>query len=287
MIEKLERALALGVACWKVLILDKEMLLFPVMSALALGLVFSLSGWAVYTTPELQAFFQSIFDNQQPEQDPRFWALMFVFLYVSYFIMIFFNAGLLGCALIRFAGGDPTVMDGLSLSVRRLPQILIWSLVTAFVGWILQILESRLKGLLKFFINLLGAGWAVATYFAVPILVVDGVGPVTAVRRSVQAVRKTWGEALVGHIGLGALNFLVSIVAMPIVMLGVLSYEQNPVLGSGLASAGITLMLIGAVIVTTLSAILRAALYIYAVEGEMPLNFDSRLIRNAFQQDQR
>ncbi|XYK80342.1 MAG: DUF6159 family protein [Labrenzia sp.] len=287
MIEKLERALALGAACWKVLLLDKEMLLFPIMSALALALVIGSGGWAIYTTPELQAFFQSIFDSEQPDQDPRFWALMFVFLFINYFIMIFFNAALLGCALIRFAGGDPTVMDGLSLSMRRLPQILLWALVTAFVGWVLQLLESRLKGLMRFFINLLGAGWAVATYFAVPILVVDGVGPVTAIKRSVQAVRKTWGEALVGHIGLGALNFLILIVAMPILMLGIFSFEQNPALGSGLATVGVTLILIGSVVVTTLSAILRAALYIYAVEGEMPLNFDSRLIRNAFQPDKR
>ncbi|WP_209010663.1 DUF6159 family protein [Labrenzia sp. PHM005] len=287
MIEKLERALALGAACWKVLLLDKEMLLFPIMSALALALVIGSGGWVIYTTPELQAFFQSIFDNEQPDQDPRFWALIFVFLFVNYFIMIFFNAALLCCALIRFAGGDPTVMDGLSLSVRRLPQILLWALVTAFVGWILQLLESRLKGLMRFFIKLIGAGWAVATYFAVPILVVDGVGPVTAIKRSVQAVRKTWGEALVGHIGLGALNLLVSIVAIPILMMGIFSFEQNPALGSGLATVGVTLILAGAVVVTTLSAILRAALYIYAVEGEMPLNFDSRLIRNAFQPDKR
>lgn len=287
MLEKLERALALGAACWKVLLLDKEMLLFPIMSTLALGAVIAGGAWTVYTTPELQAFFQGLAESAHPDQDPRVWAILFAFLFLNYFIMIFFNAGLLACALIRFAGGDPTVADGLAAATRKLPQIFLWAFVAAVVGWILQLLESRLKGLGRFFISLLGAGWAVATYFVVPILVVDGVNPVTAIKRSVSAVRKTWGEALIGHIGLGALNLIVSILAIPILVLGFMMFEQNPALGSGLVTVGIAFILVGALIITTLSAILRAALYIYAVEGEMPLNFDSRLIRNAFQADRR
>ncbi|MCV0428148.1 MAG: DUF6159 family protein [Roseibium sp.] len=281
--EKIERAITLAGACWKVLKLDKEMLLFPIMSTLALFAVIGSGAWAVYEMPELMAFFQALFDQAQPDQDPRVWALIFVFMFINYFIMIFFNAGLLTCALIRFAGGDPTVMDGLRSSVRRLPQILVWALVTAIVGWILQIVESRLKGLGKFFISLLGAGWAVATYFAVPILVVDGVGPVTAIKRSVQAIRKTWGEALMGHVGLGVLNFIFMLVAVPLVFAGMTMYAQSPVLGSSLITVAIVIALAGALVVTTLSAILRAALYIYAIEGEVPANFDSRLIRSAFQ----
>ena len=286
-IEKIERALILGAACWKVLMLDKEMLLFPIMSTLALLTVLGGGAFVVHGSPELMAFFQALFDQTQPDQDPRVWALLLAFMFINYFIMIFFNAGLLTCALIRFAGGDPTVLDGLRSSARRLPQILVWALVTAIVGWILEIVESRLEGLGRFFVGLLGAGWAVATYFAVPILVVDGVGPLTAIKRSVQAVRKTWGEALVGHIGLGVLNFLAMVVAVPLLFAGVTVFPQSPALGSGLVTVAIVIALAGALIVTTLSAILRAALYIYAIEGEVPANFDSKLIRSAFQPGKR
>ncbi|GAA0772819.1 hypothetical protein E1180_11315 [Roseibium denhamense] len=287
MFERIERGIALGVACWKVLLLDKEMLLFPVMSTLCLGLVIGSGGWVIYASPELQSFFQSILETEQPDQDPRFWLLMFAFLFLNYFIMIFFNAGLLTCALIRFAGGDPTVMDGLKSSVRKLPQILMWALITATVGWLLQMLESRLKGLARLFVNLLGAGWAVATYFVVPILVVDGVNPFTAISRSVQAVRKTWGEALVGHIGLGGLNFIIVVVTFPVLFMGAYTFKQNPEIGSALITFAVIGLLAGSLVVTTLSAILRAALYIYAIEGQMPVNFDSRLIREAFTQDKR
>jgi len=281
-IEKFERSFALAAACWKVLLLDKEMLLFPIMSTLALIAVFGGGGLFVYSSPELLGHFQALFQETPPDRNPVFWALMFALSFIGYFIMIFFNAGLLTCALIRFAGGDPTVMDGLSSSVRKLPQIFLWALVTATVGWILNMLESRLKGLGRFFIGLLGTGWAVATYFVVPILVVDGVGPVTAIRRSVAAVRKTWGEALVTHVGIGLLNLVPAVIALPLIFFGTRMYFDDPMTGSALIATGVVLLLLGALVITTLSAILRAGLYIYAVEGEMPLHFDSRLVRSAF-----
>lgn len=283
MFERFERAVSLGAACWKVLLLDKEMLIFPILSTLALGLIFGGSFYFLWSSGELQAWQHTMADTPHPEQDPTFLSILFAFYFITYFVMIFFNAGLLASAMIRFAGGDPTVMDGLSCSLRSLPQIFAWALVSATVGFLLAMLEDRFKGIGKFFIGLLGAGWAVATYFAVPVLVVDRVGPIEAVTRSVSAVRKTWGEALIGHIGLGALNIAGVLLAAPFILLGWMTYEQDPVVGSAMIALGVIWMLFCALIVTTLSAILRAALYIYAVEGEMPVNFDSRLIRNAFQ----
>lgn len=281
--ERFERAVVLGAACWKMLMLDKEMLLFPIMSTLALAGLVAGAVIPIIQSPELQTMLASLGDNPQLENDPRFWAGMFVVYFIASFVMIFFNAGLLTCAMIRFAGGDPTVMDGLRSSARNLPQILAWTLVTATVGWFLAMLESRFKGLGRIFVNLLGAGWAVATYFAVPILVVDKVGPVEAVKRSVKAVRKTWGEALIGHVGLGALNFIGMIIALPLLVGGALRIETDPTIGVAALSLGVIWLLLCTLVITTLSAILRAALYIYAVEGEMPVNFDSKLIQNAFQ----
>ncbi|WP_208994916.1 DUF6159 family protein [Roseibium hamelinense] len=257
------------------------------MSALALAAILGGTFYPLYASGEAQAFLESLQDNPNPENDPRFLAIIFAIYFVSYFVMIYFNAALLACAMIRFAGSDPTLMDGLKVATRNLPQILAWAFVTALVGFILEQIEQRLKGLASFFVSLLGAGWAVATYFAVPVLVVDGVGPIEAVKRSVAAVRKTWGEALVGHIGLGALNFISFIVALPLLFVGFMQIETSPetaVIAFAIAGSWIVFC---SVVITTLSAILRAALYIYAVEGQMPVNFDSTLIRNAFQPKKR
>ncbi|MEM9631309.1 MAG: DUF6159 family protein [Pseudomonadota bacterium] len=286
MFEKFERAFSFAAASWKVLVLDKELLLFPIMSAASLVAIVGSGAWVIYLSPTLQSFFHTVLDQQQPDQSPWLWGLAFVLFFVSYFIMIFFNAGLLTCALIRFGGGNPTISDGLASALRRLPQILVWAFVTATVGWLLQILESRIRGIGKVFVDLLGAGWAVATYFVVPILVVDGVGPVAAVKRSVEAIRKTWGEALVGYVGLGILNLGTSLLALPLLFWGVSEFEDNPLLGGGLLAVAAVIMLVSALFVTTLSAIWRAALFVYARDGEVPDCFDGKLIRGAFQPEE-
>ncbi|MES0882906.1 DUF6159 family protein [Roseibium sp. SCP14] len=286
MFEKIERAFTYAAASWKVLMLDKEMLLFPIMSGAALAGIFASGAWVVYSSPTLQGLFQAMLEQTQSDQSPVLWALVFVLFFVSYFIMIFFNAGLLSCALIRFGGGNPTIKDGLRSALRRLPQILVWAFVTATVGWLLQILESRMRGVGKVFVDLLGAGWAVATYFVVPILVVDGTGPVAAVKRSVVAIRKTWGEALVGYVGLGILNLGASLLALPLLFWGVSEFDDNPALGGGLLASGAAIMLVSALFVTTLSAILRAALFIYARDGQVPDCFEGKLIRSAFRPEE-
>src|SRR6185295_20379099 len=99
-------------------------------------------------------------------------------------------------------------------AVGRLPQILAWTFVAATVGLLLNALENFLRDRLGFLGSLLGGiletGWAVLTYFVVPVLVVDGVGPVQAVQRSSEVLKRTRGESLTGEGGLGLISFLMA-----------------------------------------------------------------------------
>lgn len=264
------------------LMLDKELLLFPVMSAIALVAVLVGGFIPLKAAGVFDALTQNTGDGQQVDQQILYMVLALGFYFACYFVIIFFNAALIGCALIRFSGGNPTVADGFRLSIKNLPQIAAWALVTASVGVVLQLLESRLQGLARLLTGLLGAAWSVATYFAVPILVVDGVGPTEALKRSVEAIRKTWGESLVSHAGFGALSALATIVVMPVFFFVGKLAPTAPEMAIGLAAMAIIWVLLANLVISTLSTIMRAALYIYAVEGEVPDQFDSQLMRNAF-----
>jgi hypothetical protein len=280
--QKIETAFSLGGVCWKVLMLDKEMLLFPVFSTLAL---FGLLGgifWPLWSSGELQLFVESFQSEADFQNDPRVLIGGFLIYFACSFIVIFFNAALLTCAMIRFAGGDPTVMDGLRSSCRNLHQIFVWSLFASTVGYALQLIESRLSGLARFFVGALGVAWAIAIYFAIPVLVVERVGPIEAVKRSVAALRKTWGEALVSHIGLSGLSMLAAIIGFLLIFAGGIRVNDQPYVAFTFwATAGVW-FIATTLIITTLTSILKAALYIYAVEGEMPAYFDERTIRSAF-----
>lgn len=282
MFDKVSRALSLARPCWRVLMLDKELLLFPLMSSLALigilaGTIVPLQTSGVL--PELLA-------NLKAEQDPGvqllYFGVLFAGFFICHFVVIFFNAGLVGCALIRFGGQNPTIADGMQLAIRHLPQIFAWALLTSTVGLLLHVAERSFKGIGSFFVGLLGVGWAVATYFAVPILVVDGVGPIDALKHSASAIRKTWGEALVGYIGFGALSMLATYCAIPLIVIGGYFAPSSPSIALGLTAVALVWIALSALVISTLSAIMRAALYIYAVEGAVPDEFDSQVMRNAF-----
>lgn len=87
--------------CWRVLMLDKELLVFPLMSTLAMLLVaasFVLPLWG-------SGLLDAVKDDPNAVHDPVLLTAYFAFYLVSYFVIIFFNAALVGCALIRLRGG--------------------------------------------------------------------------------------------------------------------------------------------------------------------------------------
>ena len=285
MFDRFNRAVSLSGTCWRVLMLDKEMLLFPLMSLAALGLVMGGIFAPALVSGDLAHFQQALAENPDIYQNPRAVALLFLLYFLSYFVITFFNAGLLTCAMIRLSGEDPTVADGLRAAFRMLPQIFAWALFAASVGMLLNFIASRFKGLGRLFVQLLGAAWSVAVYFAVPVLVVEGAGPVKAVLGSIAMIRKTWGEALVANVGLSVLNMVAAWIAVPFIFWGVFNFSTSPTLAVVvLAGVGFWIFVTG-LVVATLDAILKAALAVYAYEGRVPENFDAEIFRNAFREE--
>ena len=87
--------------------------------------------------------------------------------------------------------------------------------MSATVSVLLKMLEST-SASARFVSSILGMVWAVITYFVVPILVVEKLGPFKAIGRSTEILKKTWGEALVGHFTLGFFKFLA---VLPFILL--------------------------------------------------------------------
>ena len=125
--------------------------------------------------------------------------------------------------------------------------------------------------------------WSAVTYFVVPVIVVEKVGPIDAAKRSLQVLKKTWGEALVANFGIGFIVFLVSLVAALPIILGVFA------IGAGQTALGIVAIVIGAIAIlvvslisSALNSIIVGALYLYAAEGTIPQQFDDAMFKDAF-----
>lgn len=207
-----------------------------------------------------------------------------------YFVTFFFNTALVGAALERLEGGNPTLSSAFSLAVERIGPILGYAVLSATVGVLMAAILERFGGLIA---RLLGVGfgfvWTVATFLVVPILAAQGVGPVAAVSESASLVRKTWGENLIGNVGI---SLAMSVIAIIIMMFGIVfglaaAKEGYPDLVVPILSIAAGLVAVSVLVGSALRGIYVAAVYYYAVGGEPPWGFDKYALQGAFRKKDR
>lgn len=264
-------------ASYKVLMSDKELIVFPILSSIGLFFVS-----IVFIVPLAIGDMFSQIANDGIGILPIL--IGFVFYIVQYFVIFYCNTALVGAALIRLRGGDPTIRDGINIATSRFLPLLGYALIAATVGMILKALSDKSNGLGRFVISLVGMAWNIATFLVVPILAVENVGPIEAIKRSVSLLKKTWGEQVAGNFGIGTIFGLITFIIILLALGGgavSIYFESIPLLIAFIAVAAVGLMVVG-VIQSTLTGIYVAAVYRYAVDGEVGAGFDPAMIQGAF-----
>jgi hypothetical protein len=279
MFQRLSNSWALVKASAAVLSADKELMVFPAISA-----VLSIAVLITFAVPSVLA---GIFDTTTNESGVPLagYVVGFLFYVVQYFVIFFCNTALVGAALIRLRGGDPTVADGFRIASSRIGTILGYALIAATVGMILRSISERSGALGKIVISFIGLAWNLATFLVVPVLAAENVGPIEAVKRSGAYLRKTWGEQIAGSVGMGAVFGLLT---FGTILFAVVSFIGAAMLESTalmvLVGVGLVLALMGLSLVSsTLAGIYAAALYRYASEGDAGHFFSPAMVRGAFQ----
>lgn len=272
MFEKFSRSWDLVKASASVLRSDKELMLFPVISGIATVLVLA--------TFLLPMFALRIFADGIGVGGVVFG---FAFYFVQYSVMIFFNCALVGAAMIRLDGGDPTLADGFNAARAKIPAILGYAAIAATVGVLLQGLKQKDNFLVRLMGSALGAAWTLATFLVVPVLVSRNIGPVDALKESVSLLKRTWGENAVGQVGIGAAFGLVT---FAVVLVGagltLLAAQASFALAIVVGTLFVLAVLLVAIYQAALSAIYSAALYRYAVSHETPPAFREAGLAQAF-----
>ena len=279
MFERISNSWKLVKASAAVLQADKELLVFPIVSgALSLLVV------ATFIVPLILA---DVFDATVLEESgvPVLgYVFGFLFYVVQYFVIFFCNTALVGAALIRLRGGDPTVSDGFRIAGSRVGAILGYALIAATVGMILRAISERSGFLGKLVVGLVGLAWNLATYLVVPVLVVEGVGPIEAVKRSSAYLRKTWGEQIAGNVGMG---IVFSLIGFATIVMGALLFvaaamTESVVLMVAVGGLVVLALVANALVGSALGGVYAAAVYRYAAEGNAGTFFAPELIQRAF-----
>lgn len=280
MFERLSRSWALVKASAAVLQQDRKLLLFPLISAVAMFTVL-----LSFALPVLGLMFMGNGIRTSSETDSiTLYVVAFLFYLSQYFVIFFFNAALVAAAMARLNGDAPSVRDSLKVAASKWISILGYAAIAATVGMVLRAIQERVGFVGRIVAGLLGAGWTIATYLVVPVLVARDVGPVDAVKESALILKRTWGENLAGQAGMGAvfgvLQFLLIILGAGLMVMAIsASSPFLMVLCAVLIGGAILLSLL---VHGALSGIYAAALYRYATQNGNTQGFDSDAMRLAF-----
>ena len=266
---------------------NTDLLIFPIVSAFLTILVLATFGVSVFAIKGFDV--QAVRDIST---GARF-VLMFLFYLVVYFVICFSNTALVGAVMSMMDGGQPTIRDSLRIAYDRMGAILGYAIIMATVGMIFRWLygrggvPSRLVGpiirrVLVF--SILGLAWHLITFLVVPVLVVENVGPIEAVKRSSRLVKDTWGEQIVGNTSIwlifSAPIILFALLAAPLLTMALRS-EQD-VFTILVLYAFVMVIVTMLLIQMALQSIFSAAVYRYAAGQHVADEFDEMVLRNAF-----
>jgi hypothetical protein len=246
---------------------DKELVLFPIYSAvfsvlsfIVVGGLYALVRWGLMNGTE----------NRGID-----YAFLFVLYVISYYIVIYFNAGLAACVLYRFKGGDPTFKYGKGEADKHRRSILGYALLAATVGLILNFIAERFKLVGRIVANLIGAVWSIATIFIAPVLVTSDLPPVEAVKESARVFKATWGNTVKGSLGFGLIGFFGFLVCLIPLIAGV-AIGSSPLIFAGLIISVLAFIFL-VIVISTCSSIYRTALFHYATTRQVPQGFSPNL----------
>jgi hypothetical protein len=280
--ETFSRSWEITKLCFDVIKKDKEILIFPILSSI-ISIIF-------IVLMIIPLFIGNLLNQ----------VLMYVILFILYiglaFIGTFFNVAVINTAKKRFEGGNATFFESIGAAFSKIHLIFLWSLVSATVGIILQIIRDiakSIKGvgeiLLEILDKILGLVWNIATIFVLQGIVYENIGPFSAIKRSVEILKKTWGESLIRYYGLGLVEGLLIVAG---VIIGIVLVVLSVLFGSVIIIIlSICLVLIYITLVILIfgvaNTIFNTALYVYAVTGKVPSGFSNDIMSGSFKKKEK
>jgi hypothetical protein len=249
---------------------NRQLILLPILSAVSMLLI--IGSFALFL------FGSSDWDMDAIREKGTVANYVFLFCYylVNYFVVVFFNTALVHCTHLYFSGQKPTIGDGLRFSLTRIGAIFSWAVFAATVGLILKIIQDRVGSLGKIITGLIGIVWSIATFFVVPVIAYENLGPIGAFKRSVSLMKEKWGESLSASFSFGLIQLLgLLIVIVPSFLLG---YFVHPVAGIALFALGMFSLI---VVMSAVKVIFVSAVY-HDIGGDPIKHFNQQFAETLF-----
>jgi hypothetical protein len=180
------------------------------------------------------------------------------------------NAVLIVGAQRVLAGEQPSLREGFRVAFSRTRQLVGWVIISALVGTLIKVIQGLIERVSPLGGSVFGAtagiSWGLTTYFVLPLMVIEGQGPIEALRSSAGLAEKSWVRQVLGDVSLGLAFLLLAIPGLFLVWV----VWPSP-MGFGLALLYFAPLCMSYGVAT---AIYQAALYRFALTGEVPQHFE-------------
>jgi len=265
---------------FNVLMQDKEIMWFPVMSAittLLAAVVLIATGYFVIFNGNIES---ADLESNKVLSNVVIYSVLFICYLVGFFITNFFQAGLYLVVQSRFNGVNIGFKDGINEAKKHINKIFVWSLISATVGLVLQIIADKFKLVGRIIASIFGAAWNILTFFSLPALIIGKTTIKESFNESATIIRKTWGETIIVSLGVtlffSVITFLVFALFIGLIVI-------VPTVGM-IISVGILFVIYViaiSVVSSTLGQIFKLVLYNYAKTGNIPAGFSADIVQAA------
>jgi hypothetical protein len=270
--ERLRTSWELFKVSWSVLRSERSLAVFPALSAVCGLLVVGIVAGLVAATGV---------NDSQGGSGLR--GIGYVFVILGYIALALVSTYFLG-ALVHGAnealeGRRATIGECCTAANAKLHRLLPWALVQATVSMVIRALEDRGIGG-QIVASLIGAGWAIVTFLTIPIIMLEDLGPIAALKRSGHLLKQSWGENIAAQFGFGLFGLLAMLPAILVIALAASSGSTAAVVLVG--AVGVAWIVVVSLAVSALTGIYRTALYRFAVDGTAPPAFAGADLEHAF-----
>jgi hypothetical protein len=193
--------------------------------------------------------------------------LVAVGIYLAAYISIYFAIGLAHSADRQMQGESVSFREGMAVAGSRASAAAGWAFVSVVVLTVIRAIQERFGVAGAIFGGLAAAAWGILTFLAVPVIAIEGTGPIETLKRCANLVKSRWGEQITGTVTIGAAVALFGILpAVLMIVAGVALWATSGVGGAVLIAVGLVVLVIAALIQQVLSTIFGVALYRYVAD---------------------
>jgi len=208
--------------------------------------------------------------------------LLVIGVYVLSVVGFYFSVGLAAAANMIFNGEQATIADGLAVARANFSQICGWAALSTAISVLMGVLENQGGIAGNIAARLVGMAWSLVTFLAVPVIAIEGTGPIETLKRSASIFKDKWGQQISGNIAIGAAVFLIGVLpAVLLIVAGVALWSSASFLGALLVVVGALVLAIAMLVSRALSGVFGVALYRYALDGQAVGGFTSAELESA------